>query len=82
MDLNISQILHPTHNNNQTLILPKHSQFNYNFRYMETGCYKGFFPSLVLTQSTQILQIEGQQYSPLESVHCQRFPTSQILKNW
>ena len=24
-------------------MFPKHSQFNYNFRYMETGCYKGFF---------------------------------------
>ena len=39
-----------------------------------------FFPSLVPTQSTEILQIEGQQYSPFESVHCQRFPTSQSLK--
>ena len=26
-------MLYPTHNNNQSLILPKHSQFNYNYSF-------------------------------------------------
>ena len=56
--------LRPNTQHNQSLILPKHSQFNYNFRYMETGCYKGFFHHLCLPNLLKYFKLRDSNIIP------------------